>query len=160
MIDERARDMDTDYNMRGYSDLWAHTHTTLGGLYLRQHIFSFLPFFLGLYSARMFLFACSFSIYHLPISRSCFFNVVNVISSYLSIALTVPLQHLMNCLDRTSERLRSSSCSLLSFLSGSLLLLFCTTLGLFLCCRAVTMTRRFAGRYLVTDSSPSINCSQ
>jgi hypothetical protein len=61
MIDERARDMETDYNMRGFFFIfWFQKHTTPGGLYLRQHIFPFLPFFLGLYPAcaRVFTVAC------------------------------------------------------------------------------------------------------
>jgi hypothetical protein len=73
MIDERARDMDTDYNMRGYSDLWAHTHTTSGGLYLRlTHIF-----LLAISSRTLlcvcFCLPCSFSIYQSPYFEILFF---------------------------------------------------------------------------------------
>ena len=39
MIDERVRDMETDYNMRGYLIFWFQKHTTLGGLYLRPTYF-------------------------------------------------------------------------------------------------------------------------
>jgi hypothetical protein len=90
MIDERARDMDTDYNMRGYSDLWAHTHTTPGGLYLRlTHIFLLAISSRTLLCTRMLLFACSFSI-HQPLFRDLVFLMwFNVISSYLSVS--VPL---------------------------------------------------------------------
>jgi hypothetical protein len=134
MIDERARDMDTDYNMRGYSALWAHTHHSgrpvlaTHTYFLSCHFFSDLP-------CVCFCLPCSFSIYQTPLFRDLvFFNVVNVISSSLFISVSLPLST-SDDLSRSNFGLSSLTLLFYAYLmSGSLLLLLCTTLGLFICC--------------------------
>lgn len=66
---------------RGYLIFWFQEHTTLGGLYLRHTYFPSCNLFLGRYHARVFVCLLLFYLPP-PFSRSCFFNVVNVISSF------------------------------------------------------------------------------
>jgi hypothetical protein len=88
MIDERARDMETDYNMRGFFFhlLVSETHHSGRLVLATTHISILAIFSRTLPCVRACFYGCLLALFRSitpPFSRSCFFNVVNVISSSL-----------------------------------------------------------------------------